>query len=203
MALADNSLGLTSPSSGPRDLVWVNARDLTWWLRLNKGNASLYASEKTDSKPAVGFLPGPCDVMMDALLEKAGPVDSMKLADKIYLLSALDELYQYMGDIKYLNKAGEIAKTFPADVVKSGETKTSTADKADSWFDPKMLPMLPDLALALHYYGWRRRIRRQNFAARYITEHAVKYATAFSDLDQARLAYARKRLFIRPVYISQ
>jgi hypothetical protein len=113
------------------------------------------------------------------LLEKAGPTAQMKLADKTYLLSALDELYQLTGDSLLLSRAGEIAATF-------------TVETAQTWFDPRMYPMLPDLAIALHYYGWLAEDKPAKDAARYITDHLLNYGPSLPVLDQVRLVYANE-----------
>jgi uncharacterized protein YyaL (SSP411 family) len=101
----------------------------------------------------------------------------MKFVDKVYVLGMLNELYQYTGDTKYLEKAGAIATTFPV-------------DGAESWFEPGMFPLLPDLAMGLFNFGWLAEDEVARASAKYITENGIRFAVVFPKLDRTRMAYA-------------
>lgn len=164
---------------GPRDIVWTNAKMLAWWLRVNKWNKELFDLGKEDNRVAMGKIPLIALELMAAILDKAGDVTKMTFPEKVYILDALNEMYQFTGDVDYLNKAGEIAACFPS-------------ENPESWFNPVMFPLLPDLAMALHFYGWLAESEDARKSARYITQHAVQYAASYPEIDGTWLAYAHR-----------
>jgi hypothetical protein len=162
---------------GPRDIVWVNARMLAMWLKMNRWDASLSATCPPDKAVLVGFMPSGCSALITALITKAGDPGQMKFADKVYMLDALNEMYQYTADVQYLEKAGKIAATFPMETAKD-------------WLDQTMFPLLPDLAMALHFYGWLDENESAKTSALYIVDNCLQYAGSFSEMDRNRMVNA-------------
>jgi hypothetical protein len=186
---ADVPLPFTNAAMGPRDIVWVNARMLTLWLRLAALDGRFAEAGFPDTSAAAGFLPADLGPFVNAILTKAGEPDGMKFADKVYVLGMLNELYQYTADVEYLEKAGAIASTFPV-------------DSAETWFDPKMFPLLPDLAMNLFNYGWLAEDEVARASAKYITESAIRFTAVYPKLDGTRMAYAQMLVHSPSIHAS-
>ncbi len=178
---------------GPRDVVWINARTLAWWLRLIKWNPDLASHAFPGGASVDEFLGSTAKKIIDALESRAGDPEEMRFVDKIYILDLYNEIYQLTGDVDYLEKAGPIADSFPE-------------DRADEWLDPAMGAFLPDLALALHCYGWLAEEEDARAVAKVITETVVGYAMGQSALfdatDRARLALACEVVNSKCLHVS-
>ena len=166
---------------GPRNVVWVNARLISWWLRLIKWNPDLASHALPGSESVEDFLQDDVSAFIQALENEAGSADEMKLVDQVYMLELYNEVYQLTSDAAYLEKAGEIAANFPN-------------DEDLEWDDPVMSPFYADLALGLHYYGWLADSEDAREVARALTGLAAGYATGgsvhFEEMDLVRLAFA-------------
>jgi len=172
--------GTAGIPGGPRDVVWVNARMLGRITRLLNAYPSTAEILPDTTIPAITFgefMDKWTPLMIDAMLETAGAPESMSLPDKAYLLDLLNQYYQRTSEIRLLELAGEIAATFPP-------------ENPDQWFDPWQAPFLPDLAVALHHYGWLAESESAREAAVYIAEEGIPYAPGFGTEVEARFAYA-------------
>jgi uncharacterized protein YyaL (SSP411 family) len=113
----------------------------------------------------------------------------MKLPDRVYLLDLLNQAYQRTADISYLEKAGEIAEYFDP-------------EETDTWFEPTMYVMLPDLAIALHHYGWLAEDEGPRDAADFITEEGPYYTAGFPEYYDTMLAYAYDVVHTKCIHIG-
>ncbi len=168
---------LEDPMKGPRDIAWVNARTMASIIEIFNADPELVKLPFHEDRNVGEFFEPMCNIFFSAILEKAGNMNDLKLHERVYILDLLNRMYQRSGDILLLEMAGEIASEFPP-------------ENPEEWFDPHMYPFLPDLAIALHHYGWLAEDEAAREAADYITEEIIQYATSFGRMDQVRIAYA-------------
>jgi uncharacterized protein YyaL (SSP411 family) len=115
--------------------------------------------------------------MIAYILENSTDPDHPDIYEQTYLLDLLVQMYQRTADRSYLDKAEGIAEIF-------------SPEEPELWFNPRLLPCLPDLAIALHQYSWLAEDEEAREAADYITEEAIPYAPGFDITIQNRLAFA-------------
>jgi len=190
--VSDTSGPKTMPGrkvTGPRDIVWVNARALAAFLRVVASDPEISKLELAPDLTANDLVDRFSGEMAKSLLERAGDVGEMSFVDRVYLLDMLNQMYQRTADIEFLRKAGDIAATFDP-------------GKPQEWFDPRMSPFLPDLAIALHQYGWLAEDEKARSAADLVTELAIRYAGMFGEMDRMRLAYAHEVVHSKCLHIG-
>ncbi len=175
--------------TGPRDIVWVNARALATVLRVVASDPEMSKLELGPDLTVNDLVDRFSGEMSKSLLERAGDVGEMSFVDRVHLLDMLNQMYQRTSDIEFLKKAGDIAATFDP-------------GKPQDWFDPRMSGFLPDLAIALHQYGWLAEDEKARNAADLVTELAIRYAGMFGDMDRIRLAYAHEVVHSKCLHIG-
>ena len=194
--LDDNSIpdsgetyGYDDAVPGPRYTVWANARAISSLIELARADEKFRDAALPDGGKAIELLMTEIHAMLPEMEKMAGEPDSMPLEDKIYLMELYNDKYQFSGSIDLLQKAGAIASTFKV-------------ENSSKWFDRRMFPLLPDLALALYRYGWLAEDEDAREASEFIVETAVKYAGGYGRTDNARLAFACDVIDAPSIHIS-
>ncbi len=179
-AVIDMLDAFDAPVPGTRDVVWVNARTLAWWLKLVKWDPSLESIVLSDGVRTGELLDTLAPSMLAAMEQRINleHPDTMRLADRIYMLDLLIEMYQTTGDVALLEKAGSIADSFPA-------------DSPDEWYHPSANPMLFELAVSLYRYGWLAHEEGPRDTASLITDTGLTLSSwPTGSLEEVQLIFA-------------
>ncbi len=177
---------------GPRDLVWANAQALSMWLELVMWEPSLKGIALPSGQTTGAFLDEVAPVLVEALEQKVSldEPDSTALADRIHMMHLYNVMYQMTGNTSLLENAGAIAATFHH-------------DRKDDWYDVAFVPLMPDLALALHHYGWLASDENSRTTARFLPEESISLMLIpGSSIATEHLLYAYKVVNAKCIHIA-
>lgn len=124
-----------------QNIPWINAQLLSLWLDIVYSDEELGIIQMPDGSSAREFVTDLAMTMLDDLEENSGMGDpgSMRLMDKMWMMSLYNQLYQIMGEREYLQWTRDIVLTFPP-------------NSFEQWFDPNSGILMGELVKQLHYY---------------------------------------------------
>jgi len=168
---------LLNPTMGPRDIMWVNARQMASLLEIVTSSPEIMTMDTQSGTKVLDFIEPVSSSILDAILENLGEPGSLTMEEQIYLIDFMNRVYQLTASSDVIYAAEEIATALVEREIAEGEVG-------------RLVPLYPDMVIALHNFGWLMELEDVKECAREIAETGVKYSSGYDYLDRVRMAYA-------------